>query len=179
MQCALIKGLLFYRPNGVTSPGRPLIQVNTDEIKELRMLGFTWTKIAKMLKISRQTLYRRLEGSDLMGYSDITDQELHGIIRSHQSTHPNDGENMITGYLVSLGMHMQRRRIRESIHRVDHTGVEDRACTTIRRRRYHTDSPNSVWHMDGNHKLIRWKFIIHGAVDGYSRLIVFLKCSRF
>ena len=32
--------------------------------------------------------------------------------------------------------------------------------------------------MDGNHKLIRWKFVIHGAVDGYSRLIPFLKCSN-
>ena len=28
-----------------------------------------------------------------------------------------------------------------------------------------------------NHKLIRWKFIIHGSIDGFSRLIVFLKCS--
>lgn len=34
-----------------------------------------------------------------------------------------------------------------------------------------------MWHMDGNHKLIRWKFIIHGAIDGHSRLVVFLKCS--
>ena len=33
------------------------------------------------------------------------------------------------------------------------------------------------WHMDGNHKLIRWKFVIHGAVDRYSRLVTFLKCS--
>ena len=31
--------------------------------------------------------------------------------------------------------------------------------------------------MDGNHKLIRWKFVIHGTVDGYSRLVTFLKCS--
>ncbi len=31
--------------------------------------------------------------------------------------------------------------------------------------------------MDGNHKLIRWKFVIHGAIDGFSRLIAFLKCS--
>lgn len=91
--------------------------MNADEIKELRMLGFTWTKIAKMLKICRQALYRHLEGSNLMGHSDITDQELDSIIRSHQSTHPNDGENMIRGYLVSLGIHIQRRRIRESIHR--------------------------------------------------------------
>ena len=36
--------------------------------------------------------------------------------------------------------------------------------------------PNYVWHMDGNYKLIRWKFVIHGAVDRYSRLLIFLKC---
>ena len=31
--------------------------------------------------------------------------------------------------------------------------------------------------MDGNHKLIRYKFVIHGAVDGFSRMVTFLKCS--
>ena len=30
---------------------------------------------------------------------------------------------------------------------------------------------------DDNHKLIRWGLVIHGGIDGYSRLIVFLKCS--
>ena len=32
-------------------------------------------------------------------------------------------------------------------------------------------------HIDGHHKLIRWRFVIHGAIDGYSRVIVYLKCS--
>ena len=31
--------------------------------------------------------------------------------------------------------------------------------------------------IDGHHKLIRWRFVTHCAIDGYSRLIVFLKCS--
>ena len=31
--------------------------------------------------------------------------------------------------------------------------------------------------MDVNQKLIKWRFVIHDRVDGYSRLIVFLKCS--
>lgn len=31
--------------------------------------------------------------------------------------------------------------------------------------------------MDGNHKLINWHFVIHGCIDGFSRVIVFLKCS--
>ncbi|XP_068724965.1 uncharacterized protein [Montipora capricornis] len=34
------------------------------------------------------------------------------------------------------------------------------------------------WHMDGNHKLIRWRMVVHGAIDGYSRLVVFLHCSN-
>lgn len=31
--------------------------------------------------------------------------------------------------------------------------------------------------MDGNHKLIRWRLVVHGTIDGYSRLITFLHCS--
>ena len=31
--------------------------------------------------------------------------------------------------------------------------------------------------MDGNHKLIKWRFVLHGAIDGYSRVITFLHCS--
>ena len=33
-------------------------------------------------------------------------------------------------------------------------------------------------HIDGNHKLIQpYRVVIHGGIDGYSRLIVFLKAS--
>jgi len=32
-------------------------------------------------------------------------------------------------------------------------------------------------HIDGHHKLIRWRFVIHGGIDGFSRCIVFLRCS--
>ena len=31
--------------------------------------------------------------------------------------------------------------------------------------------------MDGNHKLIRCGFVIHGCVDWYSRRVMFLQCS--
>ncbi|KAK1138182.1 hypothetical protein AOXY_G5100 [Acipenser oxyrinchus oxyrinchus] len=30
-------------------------------------------------------------------------------------------------------------------------------------------------HIDSNHKLISWRFVFHGCVDGYSRTIVYLK----
>ena len=66
-----------------------------EAVRELRILGFTWTKIANILSISRQTLYCRLDGSSLMGFTDVTDEELDGIIQSYKATHPNDGERIL------------------------------------------------------------------------------------
>ena len=48
--------------------GQPLIEVIMKKVKKLRKLGLTWTKIADILQISRQALYRRLDGSCLIGY---------------------------------------------------------------------------------------------------------------
>ena len=38
-------------------------------------------------------------------------------------------------------------------------------------------SPNYLWHIDGLHCLIRWKIVIHGGIDGFSRRIVYLHSS--
>ena len=34
-----------------------------------------------------------------------------------------------------------------------------------------------MWHIDGHHNLITWGFVIHGCIDGFSRLICVLRCS--
>ena len=125
------------------------------EVRQLRMLGFSWVKVADMLHISRRILYRRLDRSDLVGSTDITDGELDSLIQSYKETHPNGREVMITGHLRSCEVHVPRSRIRDSIHRIDPSGVIERRHTTIKRRVYHVEAPNKVWHMDGNHKLIR------------------------
>ena len=48
----------------------------------------------------------------------------------------------------------------------------------IYRRVYSVPSPNALWHLDGNHKMIRYRLVVHGAIDGFSRLITFLHCSN-
>ena len=48
----------------------------------------------------------------------------------------------------------------------------------IQRRVYHSNGPNHTWHVDGNHKLIRWRLVIHGGIDGFSRTIVYLHCAN-
>lgn len=34
----------------------------------------------------------------------------------------------------------------------------------------------SFRHIDGNHKLVRWRMVFHGCVDGFSRAIIYLAC---
>jgi len=116
-----------------------------------------------------------LENTDLVEYTDINCQDLDEVIVSYinKQIHPHDGERMLIGHLRSLNTHLQRWRIHESIHRVDPIGVRERSIKLILPRTYFSKGPNFVWHMDGNHKLIRWKYVIHGAVDGYSRLVTF------
>ena len=101
------------------------------------------------------------------------DSHLIAIKRSY----PNDGEHLLAGHLCCLGIIIPQSQLRGSIHRVDPENTATRRSVTVRRRVYHVEGPNCVWHIDGNHKLIRWRFVIHGAIDGYSRLITMLKCS--
>ena len=46
----------------------------------------------------------------------------------------------------------------------------------VHRRIYNVQGPNHLWHIDTNHKLVRWYFIIVGLLDGFSRLPISLEC---
>jgi hypothetical protein len=60
---------------------------------------------------------------------------------------------------------------------LDPAGTHLRQSVVRKRRVYKVAFPNSLWHINGQHKLIRWKFVIHGGVDGYSRACVFMQAS--
>ena len=132
------------------------------------------------MEISRSTLYRRLEEEGISpdDHTHLLDTELDDVIRSLKQDHPNDGEVLMQGHLVRMRIRVTRQALRNSIHRVDHINVILRRRTVVRRRVYSVPFPNSVWHIDGHHKIVRWRFVIHGAVDGFSRTIVFLKFSN-
>ena len=161
-------------------PGPPQLYVSMGDVEFLRGMRFSWTKIAEILGISRSTLYRRLEQDGIdrrLSYSEISDIELDEVMVTIKLNHPNDGERMIIGHLHRLGVVLPRARIRASIHRVDPVNTALRRSITIRRRVYHVRGPNSLWHIDGHHKLIRWRMVLHGGIDGFSRTVVYLRCS--
>ena len=62
--------------------------------------------------------------------------------------------------------------------RVDPNGVRPRLSQVLHRRKYLVPGPNSLWHVDGYHKLIRrGQIVVHGGIDGFSRLIVHLHAA--
>ncbi len=50
---------------------------------------------------------------------------------------------------------MQQVRIRESQRRIDPEGCMIRRLHVLNRRRYSVPAPLSLYHIDGNHKLMR------------------------
>lgn len=158
--------------------GRPRIKIEEEQIIFLVDTNFRIKDIASMFGCSRRTIERRLlEFGISNNFTSLTDEDLDDIIQTILCVHPQCGEKTITGRLRSQGIKIQRERIRNSMRRVDPSGVESRSRNVLHRRVYRVAAPNSLWHCDGYHKLIRWKMVVHGGVDGYSRLIMYLRVS--
>ena len=162
-----------------SSRGRPRILVNVELVELLRGCGYTWNEIADAMQISRATIWRRLKevGVSVQKYSDISDDELDGIVKQIQQEYPNCGQQLIQGFLRDKGVHVQRHRLRDSVRRTDNLRRYVRWHDVISRRTYSVKRSNSLWHIDGHHSLVRWRMVIHGAIDGYSRMVVYLFCS--
>ena len=88
-------------------------------------------------------------------YSDISDQDLDQLVRQVQQQHPGVVITLLKGHLKSIGHRLQRDRIQLSLLRTDPTGVLNRWKESVKRRVY-VHAPHSLWHIDGNHKLIRY-----------------------
>ena len=110
-------------------------------------------------------------------WTDITDSDLDELVQEIKVDFPNSGESLLAGIISSRGYRISRQRLRDCIHRTDMLNTALRWGNLIQRRPYSVPGPNSLWHLDGNHRLIRWRMVIHGGIDGFSRAIVYIKCS--
>ena len=70
------------------------------------------------------------------------------------------------GHLQNLGLRVQQEKVAKTLVRMDPTNSDLRWAALIKRRKY------SLWHIDGDHSLVNWGFVIHGGIDGFSRSIV-------
>ncbi|XP_038071086.1 uncharacterized protein LOC119739983 [Patiria miniata] len=136
--------------------------------------------MAEALGVSESTIRRRLSEFEIKlgSYCDLSDDALDMTLREVIGHNKNVGSEGARDRLKSRGIKVQRQRVRDAMERVDPAGVALRALhPRLERSVYNVAGPNSLWHIDGNHKLIRYRIIIHGCIDGSSRLLVFLKAS--
>ncbi|XP_028519094.1 uncharacterized protein LOC110252739 [Exaiptasia diaphana] len=72
-------------------------------------------------------------------------------------------------------MHQRLQNDRGIVKGLDPEGVDYRSRSKLRRRKYYAKGPNFIWHIDGYDKLKPFGFCVHGAIDGYSRRIMWLE----
>ncbi|KAG6806455.1 hypothetical protein H0H92_011282, partial [Tricholoma furcatifolium] len=109
--------------------------------------------------------------------STLSDEDLDELLIRLRGHFRRAGITILDGMVRRLGHRVPRQRIRESLTRIDPVRrVFERI--RIRRRVYNVPGPNSLWHHDGQHGLIRWGIVIHGFIDGYSRLITGLRAHN-
>lgn len=103
--------------------------ISPDYLSKLLELNLSVPFIAKLLGMSRRTVYRHMAESDLSVkalYSTMTDKELDQCVREINSKQPNSGYRMMKALLQARGLRVQYNRVRGSMHRVNTTGVINR-----------------------------------------------------
>ena len=141
-----------------SNAGRPRFEIPRTQLTFLVESGFTGLQMAEMLGVSLRTVRRRLSeyGISISAqYSTVSDDQLDEIVAEIQQQFPLCGNRQMLGHLLARGLRVQQIRVRETQRRVDPEGSVMRRLQTINRRSYSVAAPRSLWHIDGNHKLIR------------------------
>ena len=112
---------LSLRPTNVTSlvcsisqtgrPGRPSFVIQPEMLEDLPELGFSKQQIARLLGVSRWTIYRRVREYGLYhvsAFSDLSDAVLDQKIRDYINRHgQTTGQVFLMGYLRPLELMCQ------------------------------------------------------------------------
>jgi len=74
------------------------------------------------------------------------------------------------------GLRIPRVIVEDLLKEMDAQGTELRKKHRL--KTYQNPGPNYAWHMDRYDKLKKWSFSVHGAINGFSRRIMWLKVAR-
>ena len=92
-----------------------------------------------------------------------------------ESSSSSFGYRMMHQNLRQKKLVVDRETVRIAMRSLDPEGMKARSRHRLQRRVYNARGPNYVWHIDGYDKIKPYGFAIHGAIDGYSRKILWLK----
>lgn len=104
---------------------------------------------------------------------------LQKIQELHSQGFSNYGYRFMWKLLTSVyGMNVTQETVRLTLRALDPGGVYLRSQRRLRNRLYHNKGPNFLLHVDGYDKLKPYGIAIHGAIDGFSRKLLWLKAGH-
>ena len=164
-------------PTGTLSPSRNYL------VKEYFRRGYKYKEILHVLlllhgiQLSVRQLHRILRKHNLLrrNYSSPFNSVIDFIRTNLLGSGASIGYRQMHQRCILNGLSVTRKNVATVVKTLDPEGVEFRQKRRLRRRMYYSNGPNWVWHIDGYDKLKPYGFPIHGAVDGFSRRILWLK----
>ncbi len=149
--------------------GNKQYDINKDHLEHLLTMGCQITTIAKdgLLgkKLHPNTIHKFISRNGMKSvkarYSDIPDEDLKVHIKDLNKKFPRSGICQIWSMLKTLSppIRVQRDKVAKFLSEIDPAGATMRWAQVIPRRIYSVKSPNSLWHIDTHHKLIRYTFL--------------------
>ena len=88
--------------------GRPQVDLDEEDIEEMRAMDYPWEYIAELFECSLKTLQRwrnRVNFADsgrALTEEELSDEDLDTLIRGYVAGNPNIGEKRVLGYLKSI-----------------------------------------------------------------------------
>ena len=138
--------------------GRPQFEISKEQLEYFFCYDFSLRDIGEALGVSQSTVKRRAREYGI-SVSDrrtpMTDDKLDSVVREIQVEFPNSGYRRVYSQLLSRDIKVSQLRVQEAMHRTDPEGVAMRWLSITPRAEYCLSGPLALWHIDGNHKLIR------------------------
>ena len=174
-----------------SSEYQPAVHMNeTDRhtlIRRYFSLGYTYKEILISLlcshgiRLSLRHLKRQLRQMGLrrrLGvYAPITDVIAAIIYEINGSGKGLGYRSMWKRLAQEHDIRVRRDTVLELMWLIDAESVNRRKAKRLLRRKYCCPGPNFLWHLDGYDKLKPFGFAIHGAIDGFSRRILWLRVA--
>lgn len=125
-------------------------------------------KVMPRLGLCRRGRHRPSDETVRAAIEQIT-QDSHGQLMSASS--------MRTVLANSRNIYASKKRVQRIQRDLHPVLVQRRRAGRLNRRAYTSLGPNAQWHADGYDKLAPFGLPIHGAVDGFSRVILWLEVA--
>lgn len=179
------------REPGTRGPTK-LTVTNVESLRTLRVqLRLSFDVIARIvnergwhdpfIEVKGRTIKSICEtlGVKMVERAEVDEVQLSGFIHYWRTENNNtyDGIVSLVGALRKENVPHTFRAVARLLRAADPVGSRMRFMEKVKRRVYNVVAANVLWHFDGNHKLKRYNFVLHGGIDGYSRRLVWMKIA--